>query len=968
MRIRFWAVLVVACAMVASAAIMAGPASPASAAPAGFTITMLMKNINTPTNLEIAPDGRIFVTEMSGIIKVFDNVSDTTATVFADLRDQTFAYDNRGLLGLALDPRWATDPTKKWVYVFYAKDGPMGATPPVYNPIKTNPDRCPASTAQVPSLPNECTGSGRISRMLATTNKAGPEQILVEDWCHQWTSHGTGDLTFGLDGYLYASSGEGSTPSGTDFGQKGYHPNACGDPPTAVGVAPKVPTAEGGALRAQDVRTTGDQTGLAGAVIRIDPDTGLGAPGNPLAASSDLNARRMYSFGHRNPWRLTTRPGTNEIWIGEVGWDTWEEINRIATPPVGQPWNYGWPCFEGNEARFQLGLNLCTSLPSSAVQMPFYKYRHQTPLHPADTCPSSSSSVSGMAFYSGNRYPAEYQNALFFSDYAHQCVFVMGAGLDGLPDPTKLSTIFSGEPIVDLEAGPNGDIFMLSLYGMTGGGGKVYRISYPGGTPGPQAVAQATPASGAAPLTVNFTGASSLPGTPGDVLSYAWDLDGDNAFDDGSAVTASFTYPSNGVYTARLRVSDNHGKSSVTPVVITVGTPPVPTITTPATGTTWQVGDTLSFSGSATDNDIAMDASTLSWDLVLHHCKTLTDCHIHPLSTYTGVDSGTFAAPDHEYPAYLELRLTARATSGLSATTSLNLYPQTTEATLDSSPQGLQATIDGHTGTTPFASTVIAGSQHTIDVATPQTLSAIAYDFGSWSDLGSRVHDVSVGTSPVTYTATFAVSTGPTPALAYGFESISGTSVPDGSGGGRTGEVTGALPIADGKFGQALRFDGNSDYVLVPHDTALSGKTGFTVEAWVRPRITIGARTIVAKERFSSIGWALDQRTSTVARPSVIAKAATSVRATGSPALPANTWSHVAATWDQSTLKLYVNGTLATQRALTGSITEGIGPLRIGGNRFAASWFDGDLDEVRVYREALTAGQIATDMATPIGT
>ena len=91
-------------------------------------------------------------------------------------------------------------------------------------------------------------------------------------------------------------------------------------------------------------------------------------------------------------------------------------------------------------------------------------------------------------------------------------------------------------------------------------------------------------------------------------------------------------------------------------MTITVGnTPPTATINTPAAGTTWKVGDAISFSGSATDTqDGTLPASSLSWQLILHHCPS--NCHAHPMQSFAGVAGGSFTAPDHEYPSYLELR------------------------------------------------------------------------------------------------------------------------------------------------------------------------------------------------------------------------------------------------------------------------------------------------------------------------
>ena len=87
---------------------------------------------------------------------------------------------------------------------------------------------------------------------------AGTEQVLVEDWCQQYPVHTGGGLAFGADGYLYFSGGDGSTASFWDYGQTGTPANPCGDPPGAVGDLLTPPTAEGGRLRVQDLRTAGD--------------------------------------------------------------------------------------------------------------------------------------------------------------------------------------------------------------------------------------------------------------------------------------------------------------------------------------------------------------------------------------------------------------------------------------------------------------------------------------------------------------------------------------------------------------------------------------------------------------------------------------------------------------------------------------------------------------------------------------
>src|SRR6187200_456244 len=175
----------------------------------------------------------------------------------------------------------------------------------------------------------------------------GPEQVLINDWCQQYPSHTIGDLAFGSDGALYVSAGDGASFTFSDFGQDGSPANPCGDPPSGVGGTQAVPTAEGGALRSQDLRTTSDPTTLDGSILRLDPNTGAAMAGNPLIGSPDVNARRIIAHGLRNPFRFTFRPGTNEVWLGDVGWETWEEVNRIANPTAGVL-NFGWPCIEGS--------------------------------------------------------------------------------------------------------------------------------------------------------------------------------------------------------------------------------------------------------------------------------------------------------------------------------------------------------------------------------------------------------------------------------------------------------------------------------------------------------------------------------------------------------------------------------------------------------------------------------------------
>jgi concanavalin A-like lectin/glucanase superfamily protein/Big-like domain-containing protein/putative Ig domain-containing protein len=204
---------------------------------------------------------------------------------------------------------------------------------------------------------------------------------------------------------------------------------------------------------------------------------------------------------------------------------------------------------------------------------------------------------------------------------------------------------------------------------------------------------------------------------------------------------------------------------------------------------------------------------------------------------------------------------------------------------------------------------------------------------------------------------------------AYGFEEGTGTLTADASGQGNPGIISGAA-WRPGKFGNSLEFDGLSNLVTVATSPEVNLTASLTIEAWVYPTSLTGWRTVLLKETTAGLAYALyandnDPKPATYVR---LAGTSFSEGASGITQIPLNTWTHLATTFDGSSLSLHVGGVLVQSQPASGSIVQSSGPLRLGGNAIWGEYFAGRIDEVRVYNRALSAAEIQADMSRPIQT
>ena len=328
---------------------------------------------------------RLFLALQPGQVMVFPNdQAGTSASTFLDIRERVNDRgEEEGLLGLAFDPGYRTN---GYFYVYYSASNPRSSI------------------------------ISRFSVSRADTNAADPESertILVVP--QPFANHNGGQLTFGLDGYLYIGLGDGG---------------AAGDPN----------------------KNGQNSSTLLGSILRIDVSS-LDRQGtysvpddNPFAGQGGVR-QEVWAYGLRNPWRFTVDRTTGDLWAGDVGQNRFEEID-IIRPGLNYGWNImeGFDCFQPREGCNQQGLEL-----------PVVEY----------ALGDGNCSVIGGYVYRGTRLPSLY-GAYMYGDFCSGKIWALRH--DGTQVTEHLEIVDSGLRISSFAEDHSGEVLILSF------DNKIYRL------------------------------------------------------------------------------------------------------------------------------------------------------------------------------------------------------------------------------------------------------------------------------------------------------------------------------------------------------------------------------------------------------------------------------------------------------------------------------------------------------------
>ena len=684
----------------------------AATTPAGF-IDERVVGVGAPTALAFTPDGQMLVATQQGKINVYKDGALIKEGALNLPATKLCSNSERGLLGLAVDPDFATN---RQIYAYYTfnKSG-----------------QCPTSQPTNASNP-----VNRVSRfVLPDTNVVdlASEKVLVDNMPSPAGNHNGGDLHFGSGGddNLYVSVGDGGCDYANNSGCAGAN-DASRDPNLLLGKILRI-TRDGAIPADNPYAATGDRCALSG------------------KTTAGRQCQETYASGLRNPFRFAVDPDatSTRFFVNDVGQGKWEEIDEGRAGA-----DYGWNLREGFCAyNTTTG---CRTVPGATVN------GQTDPVHAYGR--DIGASITGGAFVPNGVWPGSYDSSYLFGDFVSGKIFRLSPNDTGGYARTDFVTGVGSA--VAMTFGPYNGTQALYYTSYTNGG-EIHRLSHTGANSQPVASVTADPPFGPLPLNVNFDGSGSRD-LDGDVLAeYLWDFDGDGTTDETTTTPkTTHAYATAGTYEAALRVKDGRGQvsSAVTIRVDPGNTPPTPKIESPTPDKLFRVGETITLRGSATDTEDDATASTaalpegsLSWRVGLRH-----NTHEHPFVPPTTGNDVAFTAPAPEdlsaaANSLLVVYLTATDASGLKRTVTQELRPRKASVTLNTNPaaSGIKLGLNGAIYPAPRTFTSWEGYRLNVSAPAQKDGYGRSVVFAGWSDGGAASHTITTLASASAYTARF---------------------------------------------------------------------------------------------------------------------------------------------------------------------------------------------------------------------
>ena len=435
--------------------------------PDGFADQQVIASVPSPTAIAWLPGGQMLVTGQGGIVY---RQQGNSAVPVLNLTGQICSGGETGLLGLAVDPAFASG--QPYIYVYYTfKKGSCGDA------------------------------AGRVNRLsrfsLDGSFNTGPEDVLLDNISAKGGNHNGGDVQFGKDGLLYISVGDAGSDILNDNGQNG-NGNArrlslvngkilriapdgtvpASNPYTGAGTTSCAMTGQAPVLREdghaekkkkrkgkkgnhkknkkkhkRKQRNRQDRNQQQQPPGQQQPPPGV----NPPTGNESI-CQEIYATGLRNPYRIAFDPdgvaGNQRLYINDVGGGAWEEIDEASAGA-----DYGWnvregPCPIGTSGN-------CAA--DNRFTEPIFAYPHST----------GCRTITGGAFVPNNSgWPAQFLDAYLYADFICDQIFALRGEAPG-QSPFVFGT---GTGATHLAFGPDNALYYTTF----DGGGQVRRIVYQG--------------------------------------------------------------------------------------------------------------------------------------------------------------------------------------------------------------------------------------------------------------------------------------------------------------------------------------------------------------------------------------------------------------------------------------------------------------------------------------------------------